>query len=81
MYPNPTSGEFNIDIDSSINGTVEMAIYSINGLMVMSPKTIQLEEGRNTITQNISDLSTGIYVVKLTNSSNEEVVVKQLIKE
>jgi hypothetical protein len=49
--------------------------------MVMSPKTIQLEEGRNTITQNISDLSTGIYVVKLTNSSNEEVVVKQLIKE
>ena len=80
VYPNPASSEFNIDIDVAKVGDVQMSIYSITGLMVMNPKTINLEEGRNTINQNIDTLSNGIYIVRLVDASNNEVMVKKLIK-
>ncbi len=80
VYPNPASSEFNIDIDASKVSDVQMSIYSLNGVMIMNPKTIKLEEGRNTINENVSNLSNGIYIVRLTDSSNKEVMVKRLIK-
>jgi len=57
-----------------------MSIYSITGIMVMNSKTIKLEEGRNTINENISNLSNGLYIVRLVDSSNKEVMVKKLMK-
>jgi hypothetical protein len=48
--------------------------------MVSKSKTIQLNEGRNTINENISNLSNGIYIVRLVDASNKEVMVKKLIK-
>ena len=80
MYPNPATSEFNIDIDASKVGAVQMSIYSINGIMVLNSKTINLEEGRNTINENISNLSNGIYIVRLVDASDNEVLVKKLIK-
>jgi hypothetical protein len=80
VYPNPATSEFNIDIDASKDGNIQMSIYSINGIMVLNSKSINLEEGRNTISENISNLSNGIYIVRLVDSSNKEVMVKKLIK-
>jgi hypothetical protein len=40
-----------------------------------------LEEGKNTINENVTNLSSGIYIVKLIDSSNKEVMVKKLIKK
>jgi hypothetical protein len=80
VYPNPASYEMNIDIDASNVGDVQMSIYTINGIMVTKSKTIQLNEGRNTINENISNLSNGIYIVRLVDASNKEVMVKKLIK-
>jgi hypothetical protein len=80
VYPNPATSEFNIDIDASKVGAVQMSIYSINGIMVLNSKTINLEEGRNTINENISNLSNGIYIVRLVDASDNEVLVKKLIK-
>ena len=81
VYPNPASSEFNIDIEASRVGDLQMTIFTITGEMVINPKTITLEEGRNTINQNVSNLSKGIYIVRLTDSSDKEVMVKKLIKE
>jgi hypothetical protein len=80
VYPNPATSELNIDIDASISGDVQMSIYSITGIMVMNSNTIKLEEGRNTISENISNLSNGLYIVRLVDSSNKEVMVKKLMK-
>jgi len=80
VYPNPATTELNIDIDASKVGAVQMSIYSINGIMVLNSKTINLEEGRNTINENISNLSNGIYIVRLVDASDKEVMVKKLIK-
>jgi hypothetical protein len=80
VYPNPATNEFNIDIEAAKVGDVQMSIYTINGIMVMNTKTIKLEEGRNTINENIANLSNGLYIVRLVDSSNNEVMVKKLIK-
>jgi hypothetical protein len=81
VYPNPAVSEFNIDIETSKVGDIQMYIYSLNGIMVMNPKTINLEAGRNTINQNVSNLSKGLYIVRLVDSNNKEIMVKKLIKE
>lgn len=80
LYPNPASYEFNIDIDATKEGNLQMSIYTINGVMVMNSKAINLKEGRNTINENISNLNNGIYIVRILDSSNKEVMVKKLIK-
>ncbi|GEC79219.1 T9SS type A sorting domain-containing protein [Flavobacterium aquatile] len=80
LYPNPATSEFNIDIEASKAGAVEMSIYTMNGVMIMNTKTIKLEEGRNTINENIANLSNGIYIVRVVDASNKEVMVKKLIK-
>jgi hypothetical protein len=81
VYPNPTSGNFNIDILTSQVGVVQMAIYSFDGVLVVNPKSVQLQEGTNTISGDISSLKNGIYFVQIANSSNNEVIVKKVIKQ
>lgn len=81
VYPNPTTGELNISIDAIKAGTVDVQIYSIEGLTVKSIKSLNLQEGANTINENISNFKNGIYFVKLTNTSSNEVMVKRIVKQ
>lgn len=81
IYPNPTSGVITIAVENELKGSVELAIYSMDGYLVAASKTIQLEEGLNSITEDLSRLEKGIYIVKLISTSNKEVVVKKVIKQ
>lgn len=80
VYPNPSTNVFNIDITASIAGSVQVNVFTFDGNMV-STKSIQLQEGNNTITEDISSLNNGIYFVQIANSSNNEVIVKKMIKQ
>jgi hypothetical protein len=80
VYPNPVVDNLSIDITASKVGTLDIAIYSLEGIQVAASKTFELKEGANTITQNVTNLTKGIYVVQLLNSSNNEVITKKLIK-
>jgi hypothetical protein len=80
VYPNPASNYFNIAITASKAGILEIAIYSLDGAVVSS-KAVKLQEGFNTINDDISLLSTGTYIVQLVNSSNNELITKKLIKK
>lgn len=81
VYPNPTADSFSIDVLASRTGTLEMTIYSLNGAIVANPKTLKLQEGNNTISEDISSLARGVYLVHLANSSSNEVIIKKLVKE
>jgi hypothetical protein len=70
----------NVDVTSSAAGVLDIAIYSLDGTVAVSAKSIALKAGVNTITENVSSLNKGIYVVQLVNSSNGEVITKKLIK-
>jgi hypothetical protein len=80
VYPNPVSNDFNIDVTAAKAGVLSIAIYSLDNNLVVSPRTVQLQEGVNTINENVSSLNKGIYIVQLVNSSNGEVITKKLVK-
>lgn len=80
IYPNPVTETLNIDLTAETKGDLQMTIYSYDGTIVSESKTINLEEGTNSLNENVSSLNKGIYFVRFTNSSNEEVIVKKVIK-
>ena len=69
IYPNPSNGFLNILIDESSKAS----IFSINGMLV---KTLDLNEGLNSVTL---DLSSGVYILKTENSTgnfNQKLVIQ-----
>lgn len=71
MFPNPSNGILNIDLN--LNEDTIMEIFSIQGKMVLSK---DLQPGMNNI--NIEDLAAGSYMVRLSGLSS--VHTRQLIK-
>ena len=70
LYPNPTSNAFMLSLDAK-----KVEIYSMTGQLI---KTENNSFANKEI--NVSDLSKGIYIVKITNSNNLS-ISKKLIKE
>ena len=81
VYPNPVSSALNVDVTAANAGTVEVSVYSLDGTLVVNPKSIEVQEGANTVTENVSGLNSGIYILQIVNPSNGEVITKKLIKE
>lgn len=81
IYPNPAVDFITIELDAIAEGTLEMAIYNYAGNMVSRVRSIELKEGENTVTEDVSRLEKGIYVVRFVNTANNEVITKKLIKK
>lgn len=61
VYPNPvTDNQLNIDVNTGISSTVEVALYDVLGKQVLSSLT--LDKGNNTI--DVSTLTAGVYILK-----------------
>jgi len=73
MYPNPTKGLVNIEIESTQVNDVELIVRSINGQEVFR-KTYQQTDKFNF---DLSDQVSGIYLIQL--STGEQHVIKKLI--
>ena len=80
IYPNPVFETLNIDLTTETRGELQVTIYSYVGAIVSETKTINLQEGTNSINIDVSTLNKGIYFVRFTDSVNEEVIVKKIIK-
>ena len=73
IYPNPTSEFINISSSEPISS---IEIISITGKTVA-----QMEIGSDNATLNVSDLSNGMYFVRILGSENNNVSVKKFVKE
>lgn len=71
LSPNPADNFVNIDIPSAMN----MKIYSVTGALVSEEK---LSEGFNTI--SVANLSSGLYIMRLTESSGKSYSAKLQVK-
>ena len=68
LYPNPTSGKFNIDL--GLNSEYELlSIYDFMGKMV---KQIKLDKTTQIIQMNMSELSSGMYLIRLSSQDKYE---------
>jgi len=75
LYPNPTSGIITLQSNNLIENT-DITIYNIQGQLVISEEKSPTNE---TIQVDISNLTTGIYFVKII--SGENTVIKRMVKK
>ncbi len=78
-YPNPATNIVTLEIDSYTEGSAQMEILDITGRQVLK-QTTTLTEGLNTINLDVSQLSRGVFIVKMTDSQNQKSWVK-MVKE
>jgi hypothetical protein len=76
LFPNPTKNNFSIQLSNRINEEVFLVVTDAVGKKVLN-LSIETIEGRCFISNN---LSSGIYLVSITNSKNEKVVKKLLVE-
>ena len=77
MYPNPTTDKVNIDFEE-IEDEVSVKIYSLNNEEVFQRNQIDTHLDKK-LEVNTSNLTTGFYLVSITDSSGNIIAVKRLI--
>ena len=79
-YPNPSSGEFNLEFYLNDDSDVKVKIYNSIGELVNSEKTFYCYNGTNTLPFSMNHLSQGLYYIKLTTSTENINIVIELTK-
>ena len=77
VYPVPTTGPLNIVLGKEIEGEVSISILNVTGLTQFET-TVNKMSGEQLETLNISDMASGIYLVKITSAKGE--IVKRVVK-
>jgi hypothetical protein len=70
-YPNPTNGEFTVVIASSVNQNTNILVYDVLGQIVRNVD-VELTQGVNKTTINLSSLSNASYIVLFKDSKGNE---------
>lgn len=65
IFPNPAQGEVNISINSDVQGLVDISIIDLSGKVIKSINQLN----SSNISINISDLSAGIYTIRIDSSN------------
>ncbi|CAG5080712.1 hypothetical protein CRYO30217_01425 [Parvicella tangerina] len=78
LYPNPTNGDLTLVLSSLGSTEVVINIVDLEG-RVVGESQHGLVKGSNFIRKNVEALASGVYLIKVTNTSGE-VVVKRFVK-
>jgi hypothetical protein len=77
IYPNPTTGQVLLEVNATHLTNAQVSLHTIQGKMIKS-ESYTLKAGTNKLNLNTSDLSSGIYLVRMVIDGNS--VVKKLVK-
>jgi hypothetical protein len=80
LFPNPAISKVNMLIDVPVKDNVTIIVMDAVGRVVKTQKG-SVEAGSNTLQLNVTGLSQGSYLVKITCESNNETAVSKFIKE
>jgi hypothetical protein len=78
IYPNPSTGEFNVDLVGFGNGEITVQVYNTMGQLIAN-RMVHTETGQEIISMNISNVSDGIYIVRV--AGNGYYHSQQIIKK
>jgi hypothetical protein len=79
IYPNPAQDDINVIIDAAtVHGQGTMSIIDVNGKL-MSAQNINIMSGLNAYSQNVSQLSSGIFTIQIVGQ-NGLMVNKKFVK-
>jgi hypothetical protein len=79
LYPNPANSNASLKLYTVNSYTTRITVTTIEG-KELKKWNCKLVAGYNTVELNLYNLPTGIYIIKLTNSSGSETESKYLIK-
>nr|WP_294933624.1 T9SS type A sorting domain-containing protein [uncultured Flavobacterium sp.] len=74
VYPNPSTGLFNVALGTFVPETVE--VYDLSGKIILTDENVTISNSHYLL--NLSKVATGIYFVKI--ASENQSVVKRIIK-
>lgn len=80
VYPNPVSATSTVDFAVAENGNVTLKLYNEMGAEIMTLVNAEFNAGTYTASLNAANLSTGSYILKLTNGSNFQAVKVNVVK-
>lgn len=78
-YPNPTVDMINIPLGASMNGTVFLNVYDMEGRMVMNEELCQKNSGK--LSLDVTSLSSGLHTFNLTFEDNSTTTFKVMISK
>lgn len=71
VYPNPTNGEINFNFEVRQKGLVKLYITDISGKVETTILDEEMETGKYTFSDNITNLTSGVYLASYTNNNNK----------
>lgn len=80
IYPNPSSDNLNIGIASSKERNLKIEVYNSIGQLVYNERS-SIEKGNSVLPISLEQWVTGMYNVKITDVTSEEVVWQKFIKQ
>jgi hypothetical protein len=80
LYPNPSNGQFTVNINSITDATAVITVIDAQGRQVLN-QTEKLDKGNNAVAVHLKDATTGIYMLKVQSSSGLVYHTKVLITQ
>ncbi|MDP4283306.1 MAG: T9SS type A sorting domain-containing protein [Bacteroidota bacterium] len=80
IYPNPAKNSINVTIASPSNNKIEIEISDLAGKIVLR-KATKIVKGDNNLSVNVTNLSSGSYILKATGSSGSQTSITKFVKE
>ncbi len=76
LFPNPTSTVLNVVINSKASSNAVVNVLDLTG-KVLKTKPVTVNEGKNSLQEDVSELPSGIYFVQV--KCNESIATKKLV--
>jgi len=77
VYPNPVNNELNIQLSKSENSRFNISLYEITGRFI---KQSSVNTKNSSITINVRDLSSGMYILQISNVDRSLIETHKIIK-
>ena len=74
MYPNPVRTQATLSFELEENGNVSYQVFDMTGRMVMNQNMGRMSEGSHQIIINAENLSSGSYILRLSQGAKNETV-------
>lgn len=78
IYPNPIQKNFNLVFNKAVSGDFKVELYSINGILLQTNLYRSYKQFNINVQLN-RQYSSGQYIIRLKNLSNQEILTKNII--
>ena len=65
LFPNPTNGELNINLNFTKNRTIRLDLVNMQGKVIKLLTEQTFVRGEHSLHYNLADLPTGVYMLRI----------------